>query len=783
MTRVTEVGRVQRPGAGAVILYLCLFSLVFLPAASDATLFVMPDPTSSLYRSFVAVGGANLQVQQSCTLTGNLQSNGPLSLGQGDKVTGNVSAVGQVSNQGTVTGTVVSGAPAKTLPVLPSQAQAQALANRVFTTNTTFNNAEIDDVVFVEGDVQIQGSLDGSGTLIVLHDLTFSGTDSSHPIPLAATTRLSILALHDIHVGQLRPLRGLLYAGHDADLQSQSTFHGVVIAAHNLTIEQSAQLAFLELDTTPPVISSLAPASGSLFATATPILSAAFADDLSGVDPASVQLLLDGADRTSAAQVTTAGITFTPSAPIPDGTHAASLSLRDLAGNLAQAAWSFTTDVTPPSLAFTAPGATVAVPRPPISVAYGDATSGIDPTSLRITLDAADITPSCAVGASSASCSSPTLAPGGHSLAAAIRDRAGNSATASLAFSVVLDSGPVISALTPVAGGFLQTAQPALTAVFSDPGSAIDPASFRLTLDGTDQSAAAQVTAAGFSFTPVAPLAQGAHGAAIQIGNQLGQVAQAQTSFTIDTVAPNLTITAPDAANNVSLRQVTVAYDDATSGIDLTTLKITLDGTSLTSVCTVQALSASCAPQPQAEGLHVVSALVKDRAGNAAAANLTYTVVFAPPTVTLMVPADGSLVASPSQAVSGTVSGPNPVVTVNVNGSPAALAGGQFQATVALTEGINVLLVSALDSSGKEGTATAAVTLDTQPPSLSIDPPAVKLTNQPTVRISGQASDANGIASVTLNGLAAPVQAGAFAADVPVAEGERDHRASHRPCR
>jgi glucodextranase-like protein/carboxypeptidase family protein/Big-like domain-containing protein len=772
MTRVSKEGRVHRFGAGAGILCLCLLSLVSLPAkARGASAFVMPDPASPLYRSFIAAAGSRLQVEKDCRLTGNVHSNANADLDTGDLVTGNVSAVGRVDDRGTVTGTVTSGAPARTLPQLPTEAQARALANRVFERDTTFKNAKIDDVVFVAGDAHIEGSLNGTGTIIARGDVLLDDVDPNQPITLAPTSRLSLLAFHDLHVGKARPFRGLLLAGHDSRLGAKANLEGVLVTLHQLHVEHDSHLAFLELDVTPPSISNLAPAGGSLLANATPTIAAAFADDLSGVDPASVHFLLDGTDRTAAAHVTAAGITFTPSTPLPDGSHAAAVSVRDLAGNLAQATWSFTTDVTPPALAFTAPSVTITVPRPPIAVAYGDATSGIDPTSLRIALDAADITPSCTVGASSASCSSPTLAPGGHSLAAAIRDRAGNSATASLAFSVVLDTGPVISALIPAAGSFLPTALPTLTAVFSDPGAAIDPASFRLVLDGGDQTAAAQVTAAGFSFTPVSPLAEGAHGAAVQIGNQLGQVAHAQTGFTVDTVAPNLTITAPDAANDASLRQVTVAYDDATSGIDLTTLHITLDGADLTAGCTVQAASSTCAPQPQPEGLHVVSALVKDRAGNGAAANLTYTVVFAPPTVTLMAPADGSLVSSPSQAVSGTVGGPKPVVTVNVNGSPAALAGGQFQATVVLTEGINVLLASALDSSGKEGTATATVTLDTQPPSLSIDPPAVKLTNQPTVRISGQASDANGIAAVTLNGLAAPVQAGAFAADVPVAEG------------
>jgi uncharacterized Zn-binding protein involved in type VI secretion len=428
-------------------------------------------------------------------------------------------------------------------------------------------------------------------------------------------------------------------------------------------------------------------------------------------------------------------------------------------------------DTTPPTLAITSPAQPVIYSAvTPITVTYSDSGSGVDTSTFSVALDGTALA-GCAVGPSSATCTSPSLAPGAHSLAASIRDRAGNAATASFSFTVVLDNGPVISALAPAAGSLLPTAQPTLSAVFSDPGSAIDPASFRLAVDGADQTAAAQVTAAGFSFTPVIPLAEGAHSAIVQIGNQLGNTAQAQTGFTVDTVAPDLAISAPDAGNNASLAQFTVTYGDATSGIDLSTLQITLDGASLTGGCTVQAATATCMPPPQSEGLHVVSAVLHDKAGNMAAANLTYSVVFAPPAVTLATPADGSLVRSPSLPVSGTASGPEPIVAVTVNGLPAALAGGQFQFALTLVEGINSVLVSALDSTGKEATATATVTLDTEPPALSIDPPAAKLTNLPTVHVSGQASDFNGIAAVTVNGTAAALSGGAFAADVPVTEG------------
>lgn len=778
MTRVSKVVRVHRLRAGGGILSLGLLSLVSLPAqASAASAFVMPDPTSSVYRSFVAVGGANLQVQQSCSLTGNLQSNGPLSLGQGDKVTGNVSAVGQVSNQGTVSGTVTSGAPAKTLPVLPTQAQAQALANRVFTTNTTFNNANIDDVVFVEGDVHIQGSLDGSGTLIVLHDLTFDGTDSAHPIPLAATTRLSILALHDIHLGQLRPLRGLLYAGHDADLQSQSTFHGVVIAAHNLTIEQSAQLAFLELDTTPPVISSLAPANGSLLATATPILSAAFADDLSGVDPASVQLLLDGANRTSAAQVTAAGFTFTPSAPLPDGTHAAALSVRDLAGNPAQAAWSFTTDVTPPSLLITSPpSATVKTASPTLAVSYSDATSGADLASLHIVLDGAALTSTCQVAAAAATCTPAPLKAGPHTLAASLRDRAGNQASASLAFQVLLDTTPPsISGLMPADGSIVNVPLPTCYALFSDPDSGIDLASVHLVLDGVDQTAAATITPSTILFTPAAALAQGKHTFTLTVKDPAGNQAGLSSTFMLDTVPPTLNLDLPQIAEgDPPPAQVQVSYADATSGVVLASFKLSLDGTDMTSGCTLGPSSGVCTLPPALYGLHQVSALIADKAGNQASVSSGFDDEPPAPALDLTAPAAGSLVNTPSLRVQGTVAGRGgaAVTGVTVNGVPATVSGGSFTATVPLGEGGNALTAIAIDDGGRAATAYSAVVLDTRSPLLVLTTPADgQIFDTASAEVAGAASDENGLAELTLNGIPISLDGYQFDLQYPLVPG------------
>jgi Glucodextranase, domain B/Bacterial Ig-like domain len=733
-----------------------LLALMSLPATtSGAASFVMPDPTSSLYRSFVAVGGASLVALQNCSLTGNLHSNGPLALGLGDKVTGNVSAVGLIVNLGTVSGTVTSGAPARTLPVLPTQAQALAIANRVFTTNASFTNAEIDDVVFVEGDVHIHGSLDGRGTLIVLHDLSFDGTDSTHPIALAPTTRLSILVLHDLHVGQLRPLRGLLYAGHDADLGSQASFQGVLIAAHNLTLEQSSQLAFLELDTTPPVISALAPANGSLLATAQPTVSAAYADDLSGVDSASVRLLLDGPDRTSVAQVTAAGLSYTPTAPLLDGSHTATLVVRDLAGNLAQASWSFTTDVTPPALLITSPAsATVGTATPTLAVSYSDVTSGVDLTSFHILLDGADLTATCQVAAVAATCTPAPLAAGPHTLAASLRDRAGNQASASLAFTVVLP--PTVTITSPADGSYSRNATIQVTGEVTGSVSS-------LTVNGVPAS-----LSQGGGFTATATLTEGFNQILALATDAAGDQGTAAIGVILDTTPPTLTVAAPAAGmitNQAQIAVTGIATDDnGVAALTVAGQPVALAGEAWSSTVDL------------AEGPNSIVVTATDVAGNAVTVTVGVT-RFSVPAVAITSPSDLSYVAGTTVTVGGTISDG---ASVSVNGVTATASGTSFTAAgVPLVEGGNTLTATATDARGRVGIASINVVRDLTPPHLAIYTPAPgAVIGDASVTVSGLVNDIvagtvnAGDVRVTVNGVPAAVANRSFlAAGVPLQPG------------
>ena len=96
-------------------------------------------------------------------------------------------------------------------------------------------------------------------------------------------------------------------------------------------------------------------------------------------------------------------------------------------------------DQTPPSITILAPLGTVFEGTvPDIQVDYNDADSGIDQTSVQIIVDGQDITVSCSVTAAAASCPAPILPQGEHILQASVSDLAGNPASTSDTFIILI---------------------------------------------------------------------------------------------------------------------------------------------------------------------------------------------------------------------------------------------------------------------------------------------------------------------------------------------------------
>ncbi|HRC84214.1 MAG TPA: DNRLRE domain-containing protein [Thermoanaerobaculia bacterium] len=107
---------------------------------------------------------------------------------------------------------------------------------------------------------------------------------------------------------------------------------------------------------------------------------------------------------------------------------------------------SATSDAVPPRLAITQPERSFVVndPTPAIELSYSDGGSGVNLASLNVTVDGRAA--SCQAGPSSALCEPAPLGSGQHTISVSLADVAGNRATATARFQLVI--GPALHTLT-----------------------------------------------------------------------------------------------------------------------------------------------------------------------------------------------------------------------------------------------------------------------------------------------------------------------------------------------
>ena len=169
-----------------------------------------------------------------------------------------------------------------------------------------------------------------------------------------------------------------------------------VIDKYNNRTEAEWQFT-VELDETPPSITTTSP-HGVVHADR-PLITASASDDMSGVDSIVITAKDDAGLPVNGINVVRSdktAATFTPSQELRDGTYTVDVKATDMSGNVAAARWQFTVDLDliPPSVILTRPSQEhTENRRPVISAAYTDNMSGVDPDSIKLTLDGSTITP------------------------------------------------------------------------------------------------------------------------------------------------------------------------------------------------------------------------------------------------------------------------------------------------------------------------------------------------------------------------------------------------------
>ncbi|HEX4965048.1 MAG TPA: Ig-like domain-containing protein [Thermoanaerobaculia bacterium] len=524
------------------------------------------------------------------------------------------------------------------------------------------------------------------------------------------------------------------------------------------------------VDLAAPQIAIVAPTAGSYLATTKPAIHVTYQDNIA-VDLQSLHILVNGVDRTSLFAKTSTGATWTPtsSTALPQGANQITAKIADTAGNLASTSIAFNVDLTKPVLTITSPaaGSHQGSSSAPVTVTYRD-DQALDLPTLQVTVDGHAV--AMTAGASSATGTATGLAGGSHTLAASVKDKAGNAATATVTF-VVDTAAPSIKVVAPAPGAFVRTASPTITIDYSG---SVNTATFKASLNGADITSLFTVGAgeATVDLAGKRTLPEGLATVSAQIASPTGAVGSTTSTFTVDTTAPAVAITAPAGTVGTGTPAATVTYSDAGSGIDVTAVHILLDGADVTSLFALTAGNAVGTLTPRlADGAHTLSATVADRAGNARTASVSFQVDTTPPTAAFTAPADNSFlnVKAPSIVLTygdGTGAGVTPA-SVHIFLTPdggteteitgyftvgAQQASGQIPAASPLADGTYHLRASLADQAGNAAAAQASFELDTVAPTDQIVQPAsssVLATNTPAILISYQ-DDASGVDTAKL---------------------------------
>jgi len=243
-----------------------------------------------------------------------------------------------------------------------------------------------------------------------------------------------------------------------------------------------------------------------------------------------------------------------------------------------------------------------------------------------------------------------------------------------------------------------------------------------------------------------------------------------------DTIPPQLSITNPASGSFVieSRPPVSLTFSDNV-GIDATSLSLSANGQILNADCQVSQTDAQCSLiDLLPEGTVDLGASIADQTGNITTTGTQITVDTAPINIAIISPVDNFITAGAQIDISGSID--TDVTSVDVNGVAAVITSGNFNATVPLREGNNMLVAVATKASGRTTTATVDITRDIAAPVVRINSPDDGfLSVNDKLAVTGVVNDiVDGAvdAIVLVNGLPATVANGSFMAmDIPLVNG------------
>jgi PKD repeat protein len=403
----------------------------------------------------------------------------------------------------------------------------------------------------------------------------------------------------------------------------------------------------VELDTTPPQITAVSPLGAIRASSAKIIVSAT---DESGI--ANVAIKLNGADVAGvqlADGVATVNVTN-----LALGAQQVEAVVTDGAGNVAKTAWSFTVelDTSPPQITVVSPQGTIYQNSATISATITDE-SGIKGTPI-IRVDGAAKTVTFSNGVATTNVTG--LTAGEHQVEVVATDNANNTASAKWSFTVKLDTTPPQITVASPQGTIYKDSATISVTITDESGIKGNPT---IKVDGSSKTV---TFSNGVATASATGLTSGEHTVEVTATDNANNTASAKWSFTVmlDTIPPAITVVSPLGTIRVEKPTISVAVSDDVSGVDSVDISLK-DAAGKTVAGKVSSDKSSATFKPTSAlkaGTYTATAEAKDKAGNSASAEWTFTVEFdlVPPVITIVSPQDGARIIEAKPTISASYS-------------------------------------------------------------------------------------------------------------------------------
>ena len=322
------------------------------------------------------------------------------------------------------------------------------------------------------------------------------------------------------------------------------------------------------------------------------------------------------------------------------------------------------TDIIAPEITILAPGdgSLIDTNTPEIQTQYSDIGIGVDAETLVLTANGQPLAPSCNFEVDGATCTLNSPLPEGEIiLTAQIQDYVGNLSNSAQVIFTVDTIAPDLSITAPEQDANLSTSQPTIQFSYSDSVSGVDTDTLTLQLNGSELPVTCSSGTSTSSCVPDLALQDGPATVTATIQDQAGNTsAPAQVDLFVDTVAPSLTITAPDegSLHNTGLPEIRLSYSDEGSGPDTSSLQLLANGNPLAVDCTADVTQATCTPVASfSDGPMTLSASISDLAGNPSeTAQVSFSVDTAAPELSFTAPLEDSIFGTNTPSIALTYS-------------------------------------------------------------------------------------------------------------------------------